>query len=144
MTLIRKSGDLVQMVVVTPSPMTSFTALKPPMGNVGTIRRGCQTLPRKLHAGRCMWPPLVPSLPPSFSVTLPSFSSCSSSSPHSSRRSRSCCRRTTQSLAPRSGNSVNLSGWRRSCEAVYSSLCVSLVSALVDSIIPSLIYPLVH
>ncbi|XP_050736843.1 SH3 and multiple ankyrin repeat domains protein 2-like isoform X5 [Eriocheir sinensis] len=37
-TLIRKSGDLVQMVVVTPSPMTSFTALKPPMGNIGTIR----------------------------------------------------------------------------------------------------------
>ncbi|XP_042225629.1 protein shank-like isoform X5 [Homarus americanus] len=48
-TLIRKSGDLVQMMVVTPTPIT-FMAHKPPIGNLGTIRRGCQTLPRKLHA----------------------------------------------------------------------------------------------
>lgn len=53
--LIRKSGDLVQMMVVTPAPVT-FTPHKPPIGNLGTIRRGCQTLPRKLPAGRCMIP----------------------------------------------------------------------------------------
>ncbi|XP_069950590.1 protein shank isoform X2 [Cherax quadricarinatus] len=58
-TLIRKSGDLVQMMVVTPTPIT-FMAHKPPIGNLGTIRRGCQTLPRKLHAVRSSQAPPAP------------------------------------------------------------------------------------
>ncbi|XP_066989733.1 protein shank isoform X5 [Macrobrachium rosenbergii] len=58
-TLIRKSGDLVQMMVVTPTPVT-FLPHKPPIGNLGTIRRGCQTLPRKLHAVRSSQAPPAP------------------------------------------------------------------------------------
>nr|XP_027226662.1 protein shank-like isoform X2 [Penaeus vannamei] len=57
--LIRKSGDLVQMMVVTPAPVT-FTPHKPPIGNLGTIRRGCQTLPRKLPAVRSSQAPPAP------------------------------------------------------------------------------------
>ncbi|KAK3885694.1 hypothetical protein Pcinc_010114 [Petrolisthes cinctipes] len=61
-TLIRKSGDLVQMVVVTPGPPSTFTTHKPPVGHhhLGTIRRGCQTLPRKLHAVRSSQAPPAP------------------------------------------------------------------------------------
>ncbi|KAK7078928.1 hypothetical protein SK128_002588 [Halocaridina rubra] len=58
-TLIRKSGDLVQMMVVTPQPIT-YLPHKPPIGNLGTIRRGCQTLPRKLHAVRSSQAPPAP------------------------------------------------------------------------------------